>query len=629
LATGEREYAESALETLDGIEKIKKAIPGSLTLLGVSNISFGLKKAARAVLNSVFLYHAVKKGLDLAIVNPGELKPYAEINQAERGLAEALIFNRTQDALTTLINHFEGVTDEKEVKEIVTFDNPAEEVHYKIVNRLPDGIEKLLDTVMQSKPAVEVINTVLLPAMKEVGDKFGSGELILPFVLQSAEVMKRAVRHVEQFLEKKTGHIKAKIVLATVFGDVHDIGKNLVKTILSNNGYEVKDLGKQVPAQTILEEARNFGADAVGLSALLVSTSKQMPIVMQEMNRAGLHIPILIGGAAVTRHFAHRSARLEDGSLYPAGFFYAKDAFEGLAIVDQLSTEAARGEMIEKYKADTERALDILSRPKPAPKAKTIDTQEPMSVIEPPQPPFWGLKEVHDADLDDIYACMDVDSLYRLSWGVRRLQKPDYEKIIKDKFEPLRLELQQEAKEKGYLQPKAVYGYFPCKSKGETIIIFDPQDRERVLAEMHFPRQQKKKLLSIADYFRGDVYDIIPLQIVTMGPRASEVAGHFDKADEYSKSYFIHGLSVEAAEGFAELLHRRLRAELGLDSNRGLRYSHGYPACPNLADNKTLIELLDAPRRIGVVVTEGYQFVPEQTTGALVVHHPRAEYFSV
>lgn len=629
LATGEKEYVNAAIETLNAIEAIKQSIPGSLTLLGVSNISFGLKKAARAVVNSVFLYHAVKKGLDLAIVNPGELKPYAEINKAERGLAEDLIFNRSPDALSALIDHFEGVKSQKEVKKTVTFDDPAEEVHYKIVNRLPDDIEILLDKILEGKPAVQVINTVLLPAMKEVGDKFGSGELILPFVLQSAEVMKRAVRHVEQFLEKKTGHTKARVILATVFGDVHDIGKNLVKTILSNNGYEVKDLGKQVPAQKILEEARSFGADAVGLSALLVSTSKQMPIVAQEMNRAGIHVPILVGGAAVTRHYAQRSAQMEDGSLYPAGFFYAKDAFEGLAIMDRLSSEETRGETIEKYIKETERGLNIQSARKAAPKKQTIEVRESMPIAEPPIPPFWGLKEEHDADLDDIYACMDVDSLYRLSWGVRRMQKPDYEKIVKEKFEPLRMQLQRDAKEKGYLKPKAVYGYFPCKSNGETIAIFDPQDHERVVAEMHFPRQRKKKLLSIADYFRSDVMDVIPLQIVTMGPRASEVAGDFDRSDEYSMSYFIHGLSVEAAEGYAEFLHQRIRAELGIDPGRGLRYSHGYPACPNLADNKTILDLLDAEHRIGVEVTEGFQYVPEQTTGALVVHHPNAEYFSV
>jgi 5-methyltetrahydrofolate--homocysteine methyltransferase len=629
LATGEREYLNAAIETLDAIEEIKRAIPGSLTLLGVSNVSFGLKKAARAVLNSVFLYHSVKKGLDLAIVNPGELKPYAEIDETEQSLAEDLIFNRSHDALSILINHFEGIKSQKEAKKIVTFDNPAEEVHYKIVNRLPDDIEILLDRILETKPAVELINTVLLPAMKEVGDKFGSGELILPFVLQSAEVMKRAVSHVEQFLEKKTGHTKAKIILATVFGDVHDIGKNLVKTILTNNGYEVKDLGKQVPARKILEEAESFNADAVGLSALLVSTSKQMPIVAQEMNRAGIHIPILVGGAAVTRHFAHRSAKLEDGTLYPDGFFYAKDAFEGLAIMDQLSSTETHSEMIEKYKKETARGLEIQSARQAAPKKKTIEVQEAMPIIEPPKPPFWGLKEIHDADLDDIYACMDVDSLYRLSWGVRRMKKPEYEKIVQEKFEPLRMKLQQEAKEKGYLQPKAVYGYFPCRSDGETIIVFDPHDRERVVAKMHFPRQQKKKLLSLADYFRSDVLDLIPLQIVTMGPRASEIAGDFDKADEYSMSYFIHGLSVEAAEGYAEFLHRQIRAELGLGPDRGLRYSHGYPACPNLADNKTILELLEAERRIGIEVTEGFQYNPEQTTGALVVHHPSAEYFSV
>ncbi len=629
LATGEDEYKNSAIETLNAVEAIKTTIPGSMTILGVSNVSFGLKKAARAVLNSVFLYHALKKGLEIAIVNPSEIKPYAEIPKRERNLAEDLIFARGENALSTLIDYFEGVEQKKEKRDVRTFAGPGEEVHYKIVNRLPENIEALLDQIMEKMPAVDVINTVLLPAMKEVGDKFGSGELILPFVLQSAEVMKRAVEHVEQFLEKKTGYAKGRVVLATVYGDVHDIGKNLVKTILSNNGYEVKDLGKQVPAQTIIEEAENFKADAVGLSALLVSTSRQMPVIAQEMHRAGIRIPILVGGAAVTRNFARRSALLEEGYVYPPGLFYAKDAFEGLAILDSLSSPETREKTVERYKLETERSLERneaagkSAKPKPAPEKADLP------IVEPPEPPFWGLKEIHDIDIDDVYPCMDISSLYRLSWGIRKTKKPDYEKIVKETFEPLRLELQKEAKEKGYLVPKAIYGYFPCKSFGEDIVIFDPQDRERVLANMHFPRQKGKKHLSLADYIRNDIFDIIPLQIVTVGSKASEITGTMDKTGEYTKGYYIHGLSVEAAEGLAEYLHRHIRAELGLDPGRGLRYSHGYPACPDLSDNKTLLDLLEAEKRIGVTITEAFQFVPEQTTGALIIHHPNAEYFSV
>ncbi len=629
LASGEEEYRSSAMETLAAIRRIKEKLPGSKTILGVSNISFGLKKTARAVLNSVFLYHALQKGLDLAIVNPGELKPYAIIPGTERNLADDLIFNRTPGALHSLSSFFEGTAREETPEQVKAFPNPEEEVRYKIIHRLPDNIEAILDRILEKTPAVEVINSVLLPAMKEVGDKFGRGELILPFVLQSAEVMKRSIRHVEKFLDKTDGYAKGRVVLATVQGDVHDIGKNLIKTILSNNGYEVKDLGKRVPVHTILEEAREFRADAVGLSALLVSTAKQMPVVAQEMFRAGLHIPILVGGAAVTPAFARRSAKLEEGFPYPGGFFYAKDAFEGLEILNRLTSPETQRETIEKNKMEIKHDIGKEIPPETKPKAKTARTRTALPTVEPPEPPFWGLKEIHDIDLDDIYPLMHLNSLYRLSWGIRNVEASEYQKLIKEKYEPLRLELQQEAKENGYLSPKAVYGYFPCKSSGDDVIIFDPEHRETVIAELHFPRQEKKKRLSIADYFRNDVFDVIPLQLVTTGPRASKIKDKLHESGEYTKSYYIHGLSVEAAEGLAEFLFRRIQAELELDPSRGKRYSHGYPACPDLSDNKTLLELLEAEKRLGVTVTEAFQFVPEQTTAAIVVHHPSAEYFSV
>jgi len=631
LATGEEEYRGSAVETLETIADLQTRLPGTRTILGISNLSFGLKKAARLVLNSVFLYHSVKKGLDLAIVNPSDITPYANILEAERSLAEDLIFNRREDALPRLIEFFESSVSTEMVEEIWSFDNPEKEVHHKIVNRYPDDIESLLEKLLETKTAPDIINTVLLPAMKEVGDKFGSGELILPFVLQSAEVMKRAVNYVEQFLTKSTRQSKGRVILATVQGDVHDIGKNLVKTILVNNGYEVKDLGKRVPVRTIVEETRAFQADAVGLSALLVSTSRQMPIVAQEMYRAGLRLPILVGGAAVTGEYARQCARLEDDRIYPAGVFYAKDAFGGLDILNHLMDPATRQAAIEKNKRGSLFAGGgtgpASSGPSPAAPGRPADAS--ISAARPPEPPFWGLKEMPEFDLDDIFACMNLKSLYRLSWGIRRQEPEKYKKLIKEKFEPMRLKLQQEAKDKGFLVPKAVYGYFPCKSDGNEVILFDPDDRERRLASFNFPRQAGKKQLCIADYFRDDDYDLIALQLVTMGPGASTLCRALDKVDAYSNSYHIHGLSVEAAEGLAEYVCRHIQSELGLELNRGKRYSHGYPACPDLADNRTVHRLLEAEERIGVTITEAFQYVPEQSTGALFVHHPAAEYFSV
>src|SRR5207248_371587 len=341
LATGDVEMADSAVETIEGIRLIKRELPGVFTSLGVSNVSFGLAPDARAVLNSVFLHHCVEAGLDMAIVNPAHVKPYAEIEADDRALADDLIFNKRPDALQRLIEGLgamgSGLGREAAAVEDPTGDMTADQrVHYMVVHRKKDGIEAALDAAGVQEQPVRVLNAVLLPAMKEVGDKFGAGELILPFVLQSAEVMKRAVRHLEQFLEKAEGYTKGKVVLATVYGDVHDIGKSLVNTILSNNGYTVYDLGKQVPVNVIIERAEEVGADAIGLSALLVSTSKQMPLCVQELDARDLRFPVLIGGAAINRAFGRRAARLPDGELYGGGVFYCQDAFEGLEGVDRL-----------------------------------------------------------------------------------------------------------------------------------------------------------------------------------------------------------------------------------------------------------------------------------------------------
>jgi 5-methyltetrahydrofolate--homocysteine methyltransferase len=628
LATGEEQYRDSAVETLEAIADIKKAVPGSLTILGVSNVSFGLSKPARAVLNSVFLYHAISHGLDLAIVNPADITPYPELSEEARSLAEDLILNRRDEALASYIAYFEGRKKEKKKEPSRTFAGPEEEIHYKILNRRAENIEALIDRVLERKDPVEVLNTVLLPAMKEVGDKFGSGELILPFVLQSAEVMKAAVSHLERFMEKKKGYSKGKVVLATVYGDVHDIGKNLVRTILSNNGYEVVDLGKQVPAGEIVDAAGRLGADAIGLSALLVSTSRQMPVVVQEMHRAGIDIPVIVGGAAVTRQFARRSAVLEDGTQYPGGLFYAKDAFEGLGVLDKLTDPAKREKLLDDYTSEVRAAAERTAPTRRTGGASARTTTD-IESVDPPEPPFWGVRLLEDIDLDEVYACMDLKSLYRLSWGVRHMGKPDYEKIIKERFEPLRLELQEEAKRKRLLLPGVVYGYFPCRAEGDKLIIYDPDDGQREIETMNFPRQDSKKRLSITDYFRSDRLDVLALQLVTIGARVGEVCEEWNSAGEYSRSYFLHGLSVEAAEGLAEYTHRLIKKELGIPPDRGKRYSHGYPACPDLADNAKILRLLDGEKHLGVVLTPAFQFVPEQTTAALVVHHPQAEYFSV
>src|SRR5690349_1122092 len=357
LATGDAEWIESGKETIEGIRLIKRELPGVSTILGVSNVSFGLSPDARGVLNSVFLHHCVQAGLDAAIVNPAHIRPYAEISQAERELADDLVFNKRPDALQRFIEHFasagEGATAGQVEKEDPTAGMTSDQrIHWMILHRKKEGIEEQLDAAGVREDPVRVLNNVLLPAMKEVGDKFGAGELILPFVLQSAEVMKKAVKHLEQFLEKAEGFTKGKVVLATVYGDVHDIGKSLVNTILSNNGYTVFDLGKQVPVNTILDKAVEVGADAIGLSALLVSTSKQMPLCVQELDKRGMNIPVLIGGAAINRRFGRRALFVDGDRHYGSGVFYCKDAFEGLETVDRLQDNETRVDFVAKVITD-------------------------------------------------------------------------------------------------------------------------------------------------------------------------------------------------------------------------------------------------------------------------------------
>src|SRR5206468_2322021 len=355
LATGDDEFLRSGIETIEGIRDIKAQLPGVLTSLGVSNVSFGLGRETRACLNSVFLYHCVQAGLDMAIVNPSDITPYPEIGEEDRRLADDLVFDRDPQALARYIAHFEGRTPDARAREEEAEEAtlPVErKIHFQILHRKPAGIEALVDEAVRRQDAVTVLNEVLLPAMKEVGDKFGAGELILPFVLQSAEVMKKAVARLETYLEKNADVSKGRIVLATVYGDVHDIGKNLVKTILSNNGYTVFDLGKQVPVTTILQKAKEVEATAIGLSALLVSTSKQMPICVAELHRAGLSVPVLIGGAAINRNFGRRAALVDSEVFYAPGVFYCKDAFEGLDTVNALADAAQRPPLVDRIRRE-------------------------------------------------------------------------------------------------------------------------------------------------------------------------------------------------------------------------------------------------------------------------------------
>jgi 5-methyltetrahydrofolate--homocysteine methyltransferase len=642
LATGDAEWIESGKETIEGIRLIKRELPGVSTILGVSNVSFGLTPEARGVLNSVFLHHCVQAGLDAAIVNPAHIRPYAEISAQERELADDLVFNKKPEALQRFIEFFASAGEPGSAAQVEKEDptagmTPEQKIHWMILHRKKEGIEEQLDAAGVRENPVRVLNDVLLPAMKEVGDKFGAGELILPFVLQSAEVMKKAVRHLEQFLEKAEGFTKGKVVLATVYGDVHDIGKSLVNTILSNNGYTVFDLGKQVPVNTILDKAVEVSADAIGLSALLVSTSKQMPLCVQELDKRGMQIPVLIGGAAINRRFGRRALFVEGERPYESGVFYCKDAFEGLETMDVLQDHDKRKKFVVKNLDDARN--DVFLRTtvgKDIAVGDDAGARSDVAADNPvPSPPFWGTRVIRDIPLDEVFDLLDLDELYRLQWGARG-SGDQYKSTVKNEFEPTLERLKKDAKKNRWIEPQVVYGYFPAQSQGNDVIIYDPAAYSsdggslREIARFHFPRMVGRERLCLADYIRnvdsGDV-DVVPLQIVTVGKEATKRFEELQAKNEYTEAFYSHGLSVESAEAVAEWAHRRIRKELGVPD--GKRYSWGYGACPDLDDHATVFKLLPAKEALGMDLTGAFQLLPEQSTAAVIIHHPEAKYYAV
>ncbi|HEY3021957.1 MAG TPA: homocysteine S-methyltransferase family protein [Solirubrobacteraceae bacterium] len=632
LTTGDDEWKPSAVETIEGIRRVKAELPGVKTSLGVSNVSFGVSPGARAVLNSVFLHHCVEAGLDLAMVNPNHITPYAEISEQERELADDLVYNRREDALERFIAHFEskGAEAEDEKADPTAGMEPEEALHFHILRRKKDGVEDWIDRSVDKIGAVPTLNDVLLPAMKEVGDKFGAGELILPFVLQSAEVMKRAVARLENYLDRIEGYTKGTVVIATVFGDVHDIGKSLVNTILTNNGYTVVDLGKQVPVSTIIDAAKEHDATAIGLSALLVSTSKQMPLCVQELHAQKLEFPVLIGGAAINRDFGLRAlypGGRESDDVYEPGVFYCKDAFEGLAKMDQIVDGEAREALVTK----TREAAKRLREKGPEPEALPTDDDSVRSAARTdnpvPEPPFWGAREI-DVDLDDVFPHLDTHVLFKLHWGGRGVKGEAWQKLVTENFQP---RLERMWREQDYLHPRALLGYFPCYSEGNEVVVLDPEDRETVLERFVFPRQPGHDRLCIADFYRpkdsGEL-DVVAFQAVTAGDEVTELMKQLEADGEFAEQLFVHGLGVQTAEGMAEWLHARIRADLGVDASQGRRWSWGYPACPEQSEHEKLFRLIDAPR-IAQRLTGGYALEPEQSTVAIVAHHPQAVYFGM
>jgi len=638
LTTGDEEWKPSAVETIEGIRRIKAEIPGVKTSLGVSNVSFGVSPPARAVLNSVFLHHCVEAGLDLAMVNPNHITPYSEISDEERELTDDLVFNRRDDALERFIAHFEskGEEEAEEAGDPTEGMEPEEALHWHVLRRKKEGVEDWIDRSVEKIGAVPTLNEVLLPAMKEVGDKFGAGELILPFVLQSAEVMKRAVARLENYLDRIEGHTKGKVVIATVFGDVHDIGKSLVNTILTNNGYTVVDLGKQVPVETIIEAAVENEADAIGLSALLVSTSKQMPICVQELHQRGLGFPVLIGGAAINRDFGRRTLYphgKESDDVYEPGVFYCKDAFQGLDTMDALIDEAARGALVERIRAEAKTLREKPVVVDDAPPTTDAGVRSAARTDNPvPEPPFTGVREV-DVDLDEVFPYLDRHVLFKLHWGGKGVKGEAWRELVEgngqdEGFAP---RLERMWREQDYLHPRARLGYFPCNAEGNELVVFDPEEPERELERLVFPRQPRHDRICLADFFRpleSGERDVVALQGVTVGPEVTELIERLEREGEFAEQLYVHGLGVQAAEGLAEWLHSEVRRQLGIDLDQGRRYSWGYPACPDQSEHEKVWRLLDL-ERIGMTLSDGYAVMPEQSTVAIVAHHPQAVYFGM
>ena len=641
LATGEDEFLDAGKNTLKGIKLVKERFPNSFTTLGLSNISFGLAPYARKIINSVFLYHAVKSGLDTAIVNSKEIIPYGEIDEKEKKLAEDLIYNTHPNSLSDLITYFEktGPQASKESKKVAVDPSwPAgKRANFRIVNRLKDGIgndvvsaiaEKLGNNEIikdnegilfldESKKithdgAIRTLNEDLLPAMKEVGDKFGSGELILPFVLKSAECMKAAVSELEKYMLQEEGSSKGKLVLGTVYGDVHDIGKNLVKTIFQNNGYTVYDLGKQVPLQKFLEKIKEVNPDAIGLSALLVSTSKQMQFFVEHARKNKMNIPFLCGGAAINSNYINRIAK-EDG-IYEPGVFYCNTMFEGLKTMDKLVSD--KEPLLQEWKERIEKWKDTTP-------TTTSSSEIPRSNVVPvsaPSPPRINIPIHLDSskiDVDEVWSMIDKKSLFKLSWGLRGKAGQDQEEEHEKLFEEWKKRIEDE----NLFEPSAVYGYFNCHNEKNKIIVDHPAGEKIVF---DFPRSTKPKHLCLADYFGKD--DIVAFQTVTVGNRVVDVIEQWNKEDKYTDAYYLHGLAVEFAEGMAAWVNQKIKSELKIKGKGGLRYSWGYPSCPDVAQHKLVWKFL-RPDKYGMTLTDSGQIIPEQSTAAIVVHHPDAEYF--
>ena len=676
ISTGQEEYRSAGIETLNAVKRIHQELPEVKTVLGVSNISFGLDAYPRRVLNSVFLHEAVENGLDVAIVNYTKIYPLYKIPHEEVELARKLIYQDRSagDPLQVYMQHFTGMKGKAQAQTTAHIDTLSieDKLKYAIINgeksvgeaKTKRSLEELLDEALALYTPLDLINTVLLDGMKTVGDLFGARKMQLPSVLDSAGVMKAAVAYLEPKMEKRTGaQQKGTIILATVKGDVHDIGKNLVDIILSNNGYKVVNLGIKQAGDVIIRSAQEHTADAIGLSGLLVKSTLEMKYVIQELERQKLDYPVICGGAALTRKYVEDDLRRE----YSNSVFYGEDAFAGLHVMEDLA-----GHDVPKRDARLKDGRTV----KEYAKAVAVDAEdgpvfsERSAVVTDapniPVPPFWGVRVVKDYDLRELFNYINDTALFKNQWQLKTASQEDYARLVEEKYRPIKKQLEEDVIAAGWFEPKVVFGYFPAHGDGNDVVVYDPvYDPEQVvpglgpaqtgqspvttqgreLLRFTFPRQREGRRLCISDFFAAPSsgkMDVLGLSLVTIGPKPSVETQRLFEGGEYTRYLYLHGLSVETAEALAEFHHKKMREELGISNEdsthtrdlfhqkyRGSRYSFGYPACPNLEDQTKLFALLKPEENVGVRLTSAFLLEPEQSTSAIVVHHPGAKYFVV
>jgi 5-methyltetrahydrofolate--homocysteine methyltransferase len=651
LSTGGEDLRRDGMATIDAIRRIKEELPGTFTVLGVSNVSFGLNPAARHVLNSVFLHECVAAGLDAAIIHAGKIIPLSKIPDEQRRQAMDLVYDRrgteggdgsddSYDPLSAILESFAGASVASAVVEDRSDWTVSQKLSARIIDGERDGLVADLDEALTTMGPLDIVNDVLLAGMKVVGERFASGEMQLPFVLQSAETMKAAVSHLEPHMEKADTEGRGSIVLATVKGDVHDIGKNLVDIILTNNGYEVHNLGIKVGIAEMIDKAVAVGADAIGMSGLLVKSTLIMRDNLEELNRRGMaQTPVLLGGAALTRSYVEKDLR----QVYEGPLLYGKDAFAGLRAMDRIVEMKATGEVDPSFGRVPEGQELPERTPRPEPDSLPVRSPEVVTDNTVFHPPFIGSRVVRGIELDQVAEFVNETALFRNQWQFRP-EGGESDADFKDRIRAYFRDQLAQAKAEHLLVPQVVYGYFPANGDGDDLVIWADESHSDELARFSFPRQKVEPWLCIADFFRpmdsGEL-DYAAFHIVTMGEEVSRRTSELFATDKYADYLLLHGLGVEMAEALAEYWHQRIREEWGFvdqdgptlhglfrQQYRGGRYSWGYPACPDLADNLTVANLLDATR-IGIEVSEetGFQYQPEQTTSAIIAHHPRAKYF--